>query len=166
MQLNKLYINGFKTFAGKFEFDFKEGITAIVGPNGSGKSNLSDAIRWALGEQSIRLLRGSTLADVIFAGTSSRKQSGMAEVTVVIDNGDRAIPLEYDEVSVTRRVFRNGESQFLINGIECRLRDINDMFAGTGLGKETYAVIEQGKVDAIISSQPNDRRGIFDEASG
>lgn len=166
MQLSKLYINGFKTFAGKFEFDFKEGITAVVGPNGSGKSNLSDAIRWALGEQSIRLLRGSSLADVIFAGTSGRKQSGMAEVTVVIDNSDRAIPLEYDEVSVTRRVFRNGESQFLINNIECRLRDINDMFAGTGLGKETYAVIEQGKVDAIISSQPNDRRGIFDEASG
>jgi len=166
VQLKKLYINSFKTFAGKFEFDFKDGITAVVGPNGSGKSNLSDAIRWALGEQSIKLLRGSTMSDVIFSGTSSRKQSGMAEVSIVIDNRDRSIPLDFDEVSVTRRVFRDGESHFLLNNVECRLRDITDIFAGTGLGKETYAAIEQGKVDAIISSQPSDRRGIFDEASG
>lgn len=166
MQLRRLQINGFKTFAGKYDFEFKDGITAVVGPNGSGKSNLSDAVRWALGEQSIRMLRGSSISDVIFSGTSARKQAGVAEVTVTIDNRDRALPLEYDEVSVTRRVFRDGESQFLVNNVECRLKDITDLFAGTGLGKEAYAAIEQGKVDAIISTQPSERRGIFDEASG
>ncbi len=166
MQLRRLIINGFKTFAGKTEFEFREGITAVVGPNGSGKSNLSDAIRWVLGEQSARILRGSSMSDVIFAGTNLRKSSSMAEVTAVIDNTDRALALDFDELSVTRRVYRDGESQFLINGVECRLKDITELFSGTGLGKEAYASIEQGKVDAIISSQPQDRRGIFDEASG
>ena len=166
MQLRRLIINGFKTFAGKSEFEFREGITAVVGPNGSGKSNLSDAIRWVLGEQSARILRGSSMSDVIFAGTNLRKPSSMAEVTAVIDNSDRALALDFDEISVTRRVYKDGESQFLINGVECRLRDITELFSGTGLGKEAYASIEQGKVDAIISSQPQDRRGIFDEASG
>ncbi len=166
MQLRRLIINGFKTFAGRSDFEFREGLTAVVGPNGSGKSNLSDAIRWVLGEQSARILRGSSMSDVIFSGTSSRKPSSMAEVTAVIDNSDRALALDFDELSVTRRVYRDGESQFLINGVECRLKDIIELFSGTGLGKEAYASIEQGKVDAIISSQPQDRRGIFDEASG
>ena len=166
MQLRRLIINGFKTFAGKSEFEFREGITAVVGPNGSGKSNLSDAVRWVLGEQSARILRGSSMSDVIFSGTNLKKPSSMAEVTAVIDNSDRALALDFDELSVTRRVYRDGESQFMINGVECRLKDITELFSGTGLGKEAYASIEQGKVDAIISSQPQDRRGIFDEASG
>ena len=166
MHLKKVEIQGFKSFADKIEIDFKEGITAIVGPNGSGKSNISDAIRWVLGEQSVKTLRGSRMEDVIFSGTDNRKALGYAEATITFDNKDGLIPVDYQEVAITRRMFRSGESEYYINKNSCRLRDIKEMFMDTGVGKDGYSIIGQGKVDEILSSRPEDRRNIFEEAAG
>ncbi|MDO4283383.1 MAG: chromosome segregation protein SMC [Clostridia bacterium] len=166
MQLKKLEIQGFKSFADKTEIVFLDGITTIVGPNGSGKSNISDAVRWVLGEQSVKNLRGSKMEDVIFAGTEARKKVGFAEVSMYLDNSDGELPVEFREVVVTRRVYRTGESNYLINGTECRLKDIQELFMDTGLGKDGYSIISQGKVDEILSSKSEERRHIFEEASG
>ena len=166
MHLKKLEIQGFKSFADKIEIDFKKGITAIVGPNGSGKSNISDAIRWVLGEQSVKTLRGNRMEDIIFSGTDNRKALGYAEVSIVFDNKDGLIPVDYQEVAITRRMFRSGESEYYINKSSCRLRDIREMFMDTGVGKDGYSIIGQGKEDEILSSRPEDRRTIFEEAAG
>lgn len=166
MHLKKIEIHGFKSFADKVEIDFKNGITAIVGPNGSGKSNIADAIRWVLGEQSIKSLRGSKMEDVIFSGTDRRRALGYTEVTITFDNNNKVIPLDYQEVAITRRMFRSGESEYYINKNSCRLKDIRELFMDTGVGKEGYSIIGQGKVDEILSSRPEDRRNIFEEAAG
>ena len=166
MHLKKLKIQGFKSFADKTEIEFKKGITGIVGPNGSGKSNISDAIRWVLGEQSIKTLRGSKMEDVIFSGTNGRKPLGYAEVSIIFDNKDETIPIEYSEVSITRRMFRSGESEYYINKNSCRLKDIRELFMDTGIGKDGYSIIGQGRVDEILSTKSEDRRHIFEEAAG
>ena len=159
-------MQGFKSFADPVTIEFNEGITCIIGPNGSGKSNISDALRWVLGEQSSKQLRGSKMQDVIFAGTATRKPRGMAEVTLVIDNSTGILPLTYSEVAVTRRMFRSGESEYLINGSQCRLRDIRELFMDTGIGVEGYSIIGQGKIADIVSTRPENRRQIFEEAAG
>ena len=141
MFLKKIEIQGFKSFADKTEIEFKSGITGVVGPNGSGKSNISDSIRWVLGEQSVKTLRGSKMEDVIFSGTETRKSLGFAEVTLVLDNSEKDLPIEYSEVSVTRRVFRSGESEYYINKNACRLKDIRELFMDTGVGKDGYSII-------------------------
>ncbi|HHW32456.1 MAG TPA: AAA family ATPase, partial [Clostridiaceae bacterium] len=166
MYLKKLEIQGFKSFADKISLEFGSGITSVVGPNGSGKSNIADAIRWVLGEQSIKTLRGSKMEDVIFAGTEQRKPLGFSEVSITLDNSDGVLPVDYSEVTVTRRVFRSGESEYYINKTLCRLKDINELFLDTGLGKDGYSVISQGKIDEILSTKSEDRRRIFEEASG
>ncbi|MBQ9359603.1 MAG: chromosome segregation protein SMC [Lachnospiraceae bacterium] len=166
MYLKSIEIHGFKSFADKIKLDFKYGITGIVGPNGSGKSNVSDAVRWVLGEQSARQLRGASMQDVIFAGTEIRKPMGYAYVTITMDNSDHVLAAEYDEVSVTRRVYRSGESDYLINGNPVRLRDINELFYDTGIGQDGYSIIGQGKIDQILSGKPEERRELFDEACG
>ncbi len=166
MYLKGIHMQGFKSFADKTILDFGKGITTIVGPNGSGKSNVSDAIRWVMGEQSIKSLRGSKMEDVIFAGTSSRKPYGFAEVSIVLDNKDKTFNVDFDEVTVTRRVDRNGEGEYFINKSPCRLKDIHELFMDTGLGREGYSVIGQGKIDEILSSKSEDRRHIFEEAAG
>ncbi len=159
-------MQGFKSFADPVNIEFNDGITCIIGPNGSGKSNISDALRWVLGEQSSKQLRGNKMQDVIFAGTATRKPKGMAEVTLVIDNSENILPLEYNEVAVTRRMFRSGESEYLINGNQCRLRDIRELFMDTGIGVEGYSIIGQGKIADIVSTRPENRRQIFEEAAG
>lgn len=166
MYLKSIEIYGFKSFAHKMIFKFDEGITAIVGPNGSGKSNIADAVRWVLGEQSAKLLRGSKMQDVIFAGTETRKPLGYSQVDITIDNNDMKMLIDYSEVTISRRVYRSGESEYLINGVECRLKDINELFMDTGVGKEGYSIIGQGQIDKILSSKPEDRRELFDEATG
>ena len=166
MQLKKIEIQGFKSFADKTEIVFLEGITTIVGPNGSGKSNISDAVRWVLGEQSVKTLRGSKMEDVIFAGTQARKKVGFAEVSMYLDNSDGSLPVDYNEVVVTRRVYRTGESNYLINGSECRLKDVQELFMDTGVGRDGYSIISQGKIDEILSTKSEERRHIFEEASG
>ncbi len=166
MYLKRLEIVGFKSFADKIRLDFLPGVTAVVGPNGSGKSNISDALRWVLGEQSVKSLRGSKMDDVIFAGSTTRKPLGLADVTMVLDNSDKALPIDFTEVSVTRKLFRSGESEFFINKSPVRLKDILELFYDTGLGKEAYSVIGQGKIDAILSAKAEDRRTIFEEAAG
>ena len=166
MQLKKLEIQGFKSFADKTEIIFLDGITTIVGPNGSGKSNISDAIRWVIGEQSAKNLRGSKMEDVIFSGTQARKKVGFAEVSMYLDNSDGSLPVDYNEVIVTRRMYRSGESNYLINGTECRLKDIQAIFMDTGLGKDGYSIISQGKIDEILSNKSEERRHIFEEAAG
>ena len=166
MYLKKLEMQGFKSFADKTVFEFKKGITAVIGPNGSGKSNISDAIRWVLGEQSMKSLRGSKSEDIIFAGTQSRKSLGFAEVNMVIDNSDGALPVEFSEVTVTRRLYRTGETGYFINKVPCRLKDILELFMDTGIGKDGYSIIGQGKIDEILSNKSEDRRKIFEEASG
>ena len=166
MQLKKIELQGFKSFADKTDILFLDGITTIVGPNGSGKSNISDAVKWVLGEQSVKNLRGSKMEDVIFAGTQARKKVGFAEVSMYLDNSDLKLPVEYREVVVTRRVYRTGESSYLINGNECRLKDIQELFMDTGLGKDGYSIISQGKIDEILSNKSEERRKIFEEASG
>lgn len=166
MYLKRLEIIGFKSFADKIKLEFLPGVTAIVGPNGSGKSNISDALRWVLGEQSIKNLRGAKMDDVIFAGTAQRKPLGLAEVTIVLDNSDRSLPVDFSEIAVTRKLFRSGESDYLINKSSVRLRDILELFYDTGLGKEAYSVIGQGKIDSILSVRPEERRNIFEEAAG
>lgn len=159
-------MQGFKSFADPVTIELNDGVTCIIGPNGSGKSNISDALRWVLGEQSSKQLRGSKMQDVIFAGTATRKPRGMAEVTLVIDNSTGILPLEYNEVAVTRRMYRSGESEYLINGNHCRLRDIKELFMDTGIGVDGYSIIGQGKIAEIVSSKGEDRRQIFEEAAG
>lgn len=166
MYLKKLEIQGFKSFAEKISLDYNSGITAVVGPNGSGKSNIGDAVRWVLGEQSAKTLRGSKMEDVIFAGTEHRKPLGFAEVSLTIDNTDNYLPVSYSEVTITRRVFRSGESEYYINKTSCRLKDIHELFMDTGIGRDGYSIIGQGRVDEILSSKSEDRRHIFEEASG
>ncbi len=166
MRLKGIRVNGFKSFADKINLDFSDGITAIVGPNGSGKSNISDAVRWVLGEQSAKMLRGSKMEDVIFSGTQKRSPMGFAEVTLVLDNRDRQLSVEYDEVEVTRKVFVSGESQYMINKTPCRLKDIHETFMDTGLGRDGYSMVGQGKIEEILSTKSDDRRQIFEEAAG
>ncbi|MDF0480076.1 chromosome segregation protein SMC [Vagococcus sp. PNs007] len=166
MYLKKIEIAGFKSFADRTVIEFDKGLTAVVGPNGSGKSNITEAIRWVLGEQSAKSLRGGKMPDVIFAGTTKRKQLNIAEVTVVLDNEEKFLPLDFSEVSVTRRLKRTGESEFFINKQPCRLKDVVELFMDSGLGKESFSIISQGKVEGIFNSKPEDRRGIFEEAAG
>ena len=166
MRLTKIEINGFKSFAKKTEIQVEKGITAIIGPNGSGKSNIADAVRWVLGEQSAKVLRGNKMEDVIFNGTEQRKPQSFCEVTLVFDNSDGRLPTDFAEVSVTRRVYRSGESEYLINNTQCRLKDIGELFRDTGIGKEGYSIIGQGKVEEILSNKSNDRRNAFEEAAG
>ncbi|WP_144461396.1 chromosome segregation protein SMC [Siminovitchia fortis] len=166
MFLKQLNIYGFKSFAEKTELEFVPGVTAVVGPNGSGKSNVTDALRWVLGEQSAKSLRGGTMEDVIFAGSDARKPLNYAEVSIILDNQGGKLPIDYNEVSVKRRVFRTGESEFFINDNPCRLRDIVGLFTDSGLGREAFSIISQGKVDQILNSKPEERRTIFEEAAG
>ena len=166
MYLKSIEVHGFKSFANKINFEFHDGITAIVGPNGSGKSNVGDAVRWVLGEQSAKQLRGSKMEDIIFSGTETRKPMGYAYVAITLDNSDGKLPIEYEEVTVARRVYRSGESEYLINGSTCRLRDVQELFLDTGIGKEGYSIIGQGQIDKILSGKPEDRRELFDEAAG
>lgn len=166
MYLKSIEIQGFKSFANKIRFEFHNGITGIVGPNGSGKSNVADAVRWVLGEQRVKQLRGSSMQDVIFAGTQARRPLGFAYVAITLDNSDGALPVEYREVTVARRIYRSGESEYLLNGTVCRLRDVNELFYDTGIGKEGYSIIGQGQIDRILSDKPQDRRALFDEAAG
>ncbi|MFZ5827987.1 MAG: chromosome segregation protein SMC [Bacillota bacterium] len=166
MYLKRVEIFGFKSFAEKTELEFTPGITAVVGPNGSGKSNVSDAIRWVLGEQSARALRGGQMADVIFAGSDGKRAMGFAQVSLVLDNSDGKLGMGFTEVMVTRRVDRSGEGEYFINQVPCRLKDVHDLFLDTGVGKENYSIIGQGKIDEILSSKPEDRRALFEEAAG
>lgn len=166
MYLKSIEVYGFKSFANKITFEFKNGITGIVGPNGSGKSNVADAVRWVLGEQSAKQLRGAKMEDVIFSGTESRKPLGSAYVAITLDNSDHSLSIAYDEVTVARRVYRSGESEYSINGTTCRLKDITNLFLDTGIGKEGYSIIGQGQIDKILSGKPEERRELFDEAAG
>ncbi len=166
MYLKSIEVDGFKSFAKKLVFEFHNGITCIVGPNGSGKSNVADAVRWVLGEQSAKQLRGSSMQDVIFSGTEMRKPQSYAYVALTITNEDHKLNLPYEEVQVARRVYRSGESEYLLNGASCRLRDIQELFFDTGIGKEGYSIIGQGQIDKILSGKPDDRRELFDEAAG
>lgn len=166
MYLKNIEVQGFKSFAQKINFEFHNGITGIVGPNGSGKSNVGDAVRWVLGEQSAKQLRGGNMQDVIFSGTETRKPLSFASVAITLDNGDHKLPVDFNEVTVTRRLYRSGESEYLINGSACRLKDINEMFYDTGIGKEGYSIIGQGQIDKILSGKPEERRELFDEAAG
>ncbi len=166
MYLKTMELQGFKSFADKTTLEFMPGITSVIGPNGSGKSNISDAIRWVLGEQSMKSLRGSKSEDIIFAGTQSRKSLGFAEVSIIIDNTDGKLPIEYSEVTVTRRLYRSGETGYYINKTPCRLKDILELFMDTGIGKDGYSIIGQGKIDEILSNKSEDRRNIFEEAAG
>ncbi|MCK6501740.1 MAG: AAA family ATPase [Nitrospira sp.] len=170
MYLKNLTVLGFKSFADKTSLNFQRGITAIVGPNGCGKSNVADAIRWVLGEQSAKALRGGEMADVIFNGTDSRKQLGLAEVSLTIGDVDTeqlraaGVAIDYNEVTITRRVFRDGGSEYFLNKTPCRLKDIQQLFAGTGMGKTSYSIMAQGNITQLLSSKPEDRRMVFEEA--
>src|SRR5713101_7181518 len=164
--LKRLELVGFKSFADKTPFDFTAGITGIVGPNGSGKSNIVDAVRWILGEQSAKSLRGGEMADVIFNGSTSRRSLGLAEVTMTFDNGNGHLATEANEVQITRRVYRSGEGEYLMNQQPSRLRDIKDLFLGTGAGSDAYCIIEQGRVDVLLQASTKERRTIFEEAAG
>lgn len=166
MYLKSIEIHGFKSFANKIVLQFHNGITGIVGPNGSGKSNVADAVRWVLGEQRIKQLRGASMQDVIFSGTELRKPLGYAYVAITLDNSDHQLAIEYDEVTVARRIYRSGESEYLLNGTPCRLKDVNELFYDTGIGKEGYSIIGQGQIDKILSGKPEERRELFDEAAG
>src|SRR5574341_2666460 len=166
MRLARLTLFGFKSFADKVEVAFEPGITAIVGPNGCGKSNIADAVRWALGEQSAKLLRGDRMDDFIFAGNARRKPIGLAEVTLSLTREEGHLPTEYEEVEVTRRLYRSGESEYLLNRVPCRLRDITDLFIDTGLAGEPYALIEQGSIGSVVNARPSDRRILIEEAAG
>src|SRR5437016_3289971 len=164
--LKRLDLVGFKSFADKTAFDFSSGITAVVGPNGSGKSNVVDAVKWVLGEQSAKSLRGGAMADVIFNGSTTRRGLGVAEVTLTFDNSRQMLATESAEVRITRRVYRDGQGEYLINGQICRLRDIKELFLGTGAGAGAYCIIEQGRVDVLLQASTQDRRTIFEEAAG
>ena len=166
MYLKCIEVQGFKSFAHKISFDFHNGITGIVGPNGSGKSNVADAVRWVLGEQRVKQLRGGSMQDVIFSGTENRKPLSYASVAITLDNSDHQLPIDFEEVTVARRLYRSGESEYLINGSSCRLKDVNELFYDTGIGKEGYSIIGQGQIDKILSGKPEDRRELFDEAAG
>jgi len=166
MHLKSIEIHGFKSFANKIVLEFHDGITGIVGPNGSGKSNVADAVRWVLGEQSAKQLRGARMEDIIFSGTQARKPLGYAYVAITLDNSDHKLPIDFDEVIIARRVYRSGESEYIINGASCRLRDVQELFMDTGIGKEGYSIIGQGQIDKILSGKPEDRRELFDEAAG
>src|SRR3954463_4027963 len=172
MHLKNLTVLGFKSFADKTSLNFQPGVAAIVGPNGCGKSNVSDAIRWVLGEQSAKALRGGEMADVIFTGTDGRKPLGMAEVSLTIGGVDEehlsaaGVEVAYNEVTVTRRVFRDGGSEYFINKTACRLKDVQQFFMGTGVGRTSYSIMAQGNITQIISSRPDDRRMVFEEAAG
>ena len=166
MYLKNIEVQGFKSFANKINFQFHNGITGIVGPNGSGKSNVADAVRWVLGEQRVKQLRGSSMQDVIFSGTENRKPLSYAYVAITLDNSDHQLAIDFDEVTVARRIYRSGESEYLINGSPCRLRDVNELFYDTGIGKEGYSIIGQGQIDKILSGKPEERRELFDEAAG
>src|SRR5262245_47563895 len=163
MYLKKLEVIGFKSFADKVEFPFPKSVTAIVGPNGCGKSNVVDAFKWIFGEQSAKGLRGSEMKDVIFNGTQERKPMGFAEVTIIFENSDRFLDIDYSEVAITRRLYRSGESEYLINKQRCRLKDIRMLFMGTGLGQTSYSILEQGKIDILLQASDVDRRFIFEE---
>jgi chromosome segregation protein len=170
MRLEKIVLNGFKSFADKTEFAFDSSITAIVGPNGCGKSNIVDAVKWVLGEQSVKSLRGGQMADVIFSGSSSRKALGTAEVNLFISNLDGTrtgqLPIETDEVQITRRIYKSGESEYRINNKTCRLKDIRELFMDTGIGARAYSILEQGQIEQLLSASKTDRRVLFEEAAG
>lgn len=166
MYLKSIEVHGFKSFANKIVFEFHNGITGIVGPNGSGKSNVADAVRWVLGEQRAKQLRGASMQDVIFSGTENRKPLSYAYVAITLDNADRSLNIDFNEVTVARRVYRSGESEYLINGTACRLKDVNELFYDTGIGKEGYSIIGQGQIERILSGKPEERRELFDEAAG
>ena len=166
MYLKSIEVQGFKSFANKINFQFHNGITGIVGPNGSGKSNVADAVRWVLGEQRVKQLRGASMQDVIFSGTENRKPLSYAFVAITLDNSDHQLAIDFDEVTVARRLYRSGESEYLINGAPCRLKDVNELFYDTGIGKEGYSIIGQGQIDRILSGKPEERRELFDEAAG
>ena len=166
MYLKSIEVQGFKSFANKIVFEFHQGITGIVGPNGSGKSNVADAVRWVLGEQSVKQLRGSSMQDVIFAGTENRKPLSYAYVAITLDNSDHQLAIDFEEVTVARRLYRSGESEYLINGNLCRLKQVSELFYDTGIGKEGYSIIGQGQIDRILSGKPEERRELFDEAAG
>ena len=166
MYLKSIEVQGFKSFANKIVFDFHNGITGIVGPNGSGKSNVADAVRWVLGEQRVKQLRGGTMQDVIFSGTENRKPLSYAYVAITLDNSDHQLPVAYEEVTVARRLYRSGESEYLLNGTTCRLKDVQELFYDTGIGKEGYSLIGQGQIDRILSTKPEESRELFDEATG
>ncbi|WP_244150737.1 AAA family ATPase [Exiguobacterium profundum] len=166
MHLKRIELAGFKSFAKRIELDFRPGVTAVVGPNGSGKSNISDAVRWVLGEQSAKSLRGAKMEDVIFAGSEGENHRNVAEVTLVLDNRDEQLRLPYEEVSVTRRVTRSGDSDYIMNKKPCRLKDVIDLFMDTGLSRDAFAIIGQGRVEQVISGKPEDRRAVIEEAAG
>lgn len=166
MYLKSIEVQGFKSFAHKIKFDFHNGITGIVGPNGSGKSNVADAVRWVLGEQRVKQLRGGSMQDVIFSGTENRKPLSYASVSITLDNSDHQLPIDYEEVTVARKLYRSGESEYLINGSVCRLKDVNELFYDTGIGKEGYSIIGQGQIERILSGKPEEKRELFDEAAG
>ncbi|HEO70227.1 MAG TPA: DUF2813 domain-containing protein, partial [Candidatus Hydrogenedentes bacterium] len=166
MYFKQIDMTGFKSFADRTQVRLEPGITAVVGPNGCGKSNILDAMRWALGEQSAKALRGTHMQDVVFNGSENRQPTGMAEVTLTFDNADSMLPLDFAEVEVTRRVYRSGESEYLINKSPCRLRDVQELFMDTGVGTNAYSLIGQGKIAMVLSSKPEDRRFIFEEAAG
>ena len=164
MYLKSIEIQGFKSFANKIVFEFHNGITGIVGPNGSGKSNVADAVRWVFGEQKVKQLRSSSMQDVIFSGTETRKPQGFASVAITLDNADHQLAIDYDEVTVSRRLYRSGESEYRINGSPCRLKDINELFYDTGIGKEGYSIIDQGQIHKILSGRPGHRTQLYDAA--
>ena len=166
MYLKSIEMQGFKSFANRMCFEFRQGITGIVGPNGSGKSNVADAVRWVLGEQSAKQLRGGNMQDVIFAGTEARKPQSFASVAITFDNSDHALDIAFEEVTVTRRLYRSGESEYRINNASVRLRDIQELFYDTGIGKEGYSIIGQGQIERILSGKADERRELFDEAAG
>ena len=166
MSFKKLELYGFKSFADKTSIRFEEGVTCIVGPNGCGKSNVADAVRWVLGEQSAKSLRGSNMQDVIFAGTEKRKKLSYCEVSLIFDNTQKWFNIDYDEVVLTRKLYRSGESDYMINRNPCRLKDIRDILYDSGIGKDGYSIIGQGRVEEIINSKPEERRNIFEEAAG
>ncbi|MGD2143221.1 MAG: AAA family ATPase, partial [Anaerolineae bacterium] len=166
MHLRHLTLQGYKSFADKTEFEFPSGVTAIVGPNGTGKSNIADAIRWALGERSMSVLRAKSSADMIFAGGQGRARAGMAEVSLTFDNSDGGLPIEFSEVTISRRAYRSGENEYMINGSQVLLRDIEELLAESSLSERTYTVIGQGLVDAALALRPRERRALFEEAAG
>ncbi len=166
MYLKSLEIQGFKSFPDKISLTFDKGLTAVVGPNGSGKSNIGDSVRWVLGEQSTKTLRGNKMEDVIFSGTVARKAMGFAAVTLNIDNSDRTIADAGEEIAVTRKLYRSGDSEYMINGRNVRLKDINELFMDTGLGRDGYSIIGQGRIAEIVGAKSNERRDIFEEAAG
>lgn len=166
MYLKRLEMKGFKSFADKTTVEFRNGVTCVVGPNGSGKSNITDAVRWVLGEQKVKTLRGAKMEDVIFNGTRRRKALGFAEVSLCFDNTDQLFPLDYNEVVVSRKLFRSGESEYKLNGANCKLKEVRELFMDTGIGTDGYSIIGQGRIERILSNNKDERRLIFEEASG